>query len=133
MIWSWYQTITPATHTGEASNSNKGYIQNRRMIVFRHNGEIIEYDWCNRRRRTFRRLAVVDEPWPRLIQGFDSVYALAQEAIRHGGRLTFLIEELLTKDTVEYDAIHRGGAKWKFLPRSITHKNQGDVWSRARV
>lgn len=62
-----------------------------------------------------RRLAVVDEPWLRLIQGFDSVYALAQETIRRNRRLTALIEEHLTKDTVEYDAIYRGGAEWKLL------------------
>jgi len=62
-----------------------------------------------------RRLAVVDEPWLRLIQGFDSVFALAQEAIRRGWRLTTLIEEHLTRDTVEYDAIYRHGAKWKLL------------------
>ena len=62
------------------------------------------------------RLAVVEEPLLRLIQGFDSVYALAQEAIRRGRRLTTLIEEHLTKDTIEYDAIYRGGAEWKLLP-----------------
>jgi hypothetical protein len=51
-----------------------------------------------------RRLAVVDEPWLRLIRGFESVYALVQEAIRRGRRSTTLVEEQLTKDTLEYDA-----------------------------
>jgi hypothetical protein len=62
------------------------------------------------------RLAVVDEPLLRLIQGFDSVYALAQVAIRSGKRLTTLIEDHLTKDTLDYEPIYRGGAEWKLLP-----------------
>jgi hypothetical protein len=63
-----------------------------------------------------RRLAVVDEPALRLIHGFDSVYALAQEAIRICKTLTSLIEDHLTKDTFEYDPIYEGRAEWKILP-----------------
>lgn len=63
-----------------------------------------------------RQLAVVDEPCLRLIQGFDSVYAMAQEAILRGKRLTTLIEEHLTKHTLDYDPIYKGGAEWKLLP-----------------
>jgi hypothetical protein len=54
----------------------------------------ISTQWRNHRVRLVqlkaedvRRLAVVAEPWLRLIQGFDPVYALAQEAIRRGRRL----------------------------------------------
>jgi hypothetical protein len=66
--------------------------------------------------RDVRRLAVVDEPSLLLIQDFGSVYALAQEAIRSGRRLTALIEDHLTKDALDYDAIYRGAAEWKLLP-----------------
>jgi hypothetical protein len=70
-----------------------------------------------------RRLAVVDEPLLRLIQGFASVYVLAQEAIRSGKRLTTLIEDHLTKDTLDYEPIYRGGPEWKLL-RSIDHPEE---------
>jgi hypothetical protein len=66
------------------------------MIVFSRNHRV---RLVQLKAEDVRRLAVFDEPLLRLIQGFDSVYALAQEAIRSGKRLTTLMEDHLTKDT----------------------------------
>jgi hypothetical protein len=62
-----------------------------------------------------RRVAVVEEPKLRLLRNFDSMYALAQTAIANGGKLTSLASNHLTDDTVDYDQVYEGHAKWKLL------------------
>jgi hypothetical protein len=62
-----------------------------------------------------RRVAVVEEPKLRLLRNFDSMYALAQTAIANGGKLTGLASNHLTDDTVDYEQVYEGHAKWKLL------------------
>ncbi len=63
-----------------------------------------------------RRVALVEEPVLRLIRGCSSVYSLAQEAIESGRKLPALVASHLTDESLDYDAIYRGAAKWKLLP-----------------
>jgi hypothetical protein len=62
-----------------------------------------------------RRVAVVEEPKLRLLRNFDSMYALAQAAIANGGNLTGIASDHLTDDSVDYDQVYEGRAKWKLL------------------
>jgi len=62
-----------------------------------------------------RRVALVEEPHLRLLD-VESVYSLAQAAIRSGTRLTELIKRAATSDRIGYDAVYDGAAEWKLLP-----------------
>jgi hypothetical protein len=62
-----------------------------------------------------RRVALVEEPKLRLLHTFDSLYALAQAAIGSGGKLTSVAGDHLTDESLDYDQIYGGGAKWKLL------------------
>jgi len=63
-----------------------------------------------------RRVAMVEEPNLRLLRDFDSVYALAQAAIAHGGQLSSVVDGHLTGDTLDYDDVYTGASGWKLLP-----------------
>jgi hypothetical protein len=62
-----------------------------------------------------RRVARVDEPLLRLLDGADSVLALAEMAIAAGMSLPLLVDQRTTSDTVEYDAVYAGAASWRLL------------------
>jgi len=63
-----------------------------------------------------RRLAVVEEPGLRLVRDFDSLYAAAQAAIERSEKLTSLVSNHITEETLDYDQIYRGELNWKLLP-----------------
>src|SRR5580658_9547717 len=62
-----------------------------------------------------RRVAVVEEPKLRLLRDFDSVYGLAQAAIARGGKLTSVVADHLTDESLDYDPIYGGNEQWKLL------------------
>jgi hypothetical protein len=62
-----------------------------------------------------RHLAMVEEPKLRLLRDFDSLYALAQEAIENGVRLTTLAGNHLSDETLDYEEIYQDNAAWKLL------------------
>ena len=62
-----------------------------------------------------RRVAVVEEPKLLLLRDFDSVYGLAQAAIAGGGKLTSLAANHVGDESLDYDQIYGGSAKWKLL------------------
>src|SRR5262245_31293248 len=64
-----------------------------------------------------RRVALVDEPHLRLIDGAGSVYELAHEALAIGERLSSLVRERATGKLLEYEPIYRGdrGSPWRLL------------------
>jgi hypothetical protein len=64
----------------------------------------------------FRRVALVDEPHVRLLEGCSSVYSLAQDAIASGVKLTALAGQRATKDLLEYDSLYQGKSEWHLLP-----------------
>lgn len=67
------------------------------------------------RRGSTRRVARVDEPSLRLLDGVDSVLALAERAIAGGVTLPALVDQRTTSETVEYDAVYEGASDWRLL------------------
>jgi hypothetical protein len=62
-----------------------------------------------------RRVAVVQEPKLRLLRGFDSTMALAQAAIANGGKLSSVVADHLTDESLDYEPIYEGRSEWKLL------------------
>src|SRR6266540_4934934 len=70
-----------------------------------------------------RRVALIDEPYVRLLEGFGSVYALAQVAIASGMPLSALVRDTATGDRLDYDPIYHGLSPWRLLP-PIDHPHE---------
>lgn len=62
-----------------------------------------------------RRVAVVDEPNLRLLDGHASTYALAQAALASGQSITAAIDAATTNGAVDYDAVYDGRSEWRLL------------------
>lgn len=63
-----------------------------------------------------RRVAVVDEPNVRLLEGVESVYGLARRAIAKETTLPMLLAQHGTGAALPYDPIYDGRAEWELLP-----------------
>jgi hypothetical protein len=63
-----------------------------------------------------RRVALVDEPQLRLLDGVDSTHAAATLAIDTGESLSALVQRLATGPTLDYDAVYEGRSAWRLLP-----------------
>lgn len=63
-----------------------------------------------------RRIAVVEEPRLRLLEGYSTVYELASACLREGSSLQSAIENRATDEFLDYDPIYSGESKWKLLP-----------------
>jgi len=70
-----------------------------------------------------RAVAVVEEPHLRLLHQAASIYALAQEAIANGVKLSALVQQKLSNLVLEYDAIYTGQSEWRILP-AIDHPDE---------
>lgn len=66
-------------------------------------------------RGSTRRVAQVEEPVLRLLDGVDSVLELAGRAIAERISLPVLVQRLATSETLEYDAIYNGSSAWHLL------------------
>ena len=62
-----------------------------------------------------RRVAAVEEPRLRLLDA-ESVYSLADAAIRTGVKLSEMVEKAATQEFLNYDPIHDGSSEWTLLP-----------------
>jgi hypothetical protein len=62
-----------------------------------------------------RRVARVDEPLLRLLDGPDSVLALAEMAIAGGVSLAAMIDRHISSQTLEYDAVYTGVSPWRLM------------------
>ena len=67
-----------------------------------------------------RRVAVVDEPHLRLLDGIDSVYALAREALAHGRPLDDVIAARTGQELLLYDEVYAGTSPWR-LTAPVNH------------
>lgn len=65
---------------------------------------------------TKRVVAEVQEPGLRILRDFESVYAIALEAIRSGEGLTALAARQRGEEVLDYDSIYQGGDAWRLLP-----------------
>ena len=62
-----------------------------------------------------RRVARVEEPSLRLLEGVESVLALAERAIAADVALPALVDEHAGTETLEYDAIYHGASPWRLM------------------
>jgi hypothetical protein len=60
-----------------------------------------------------RRVALVEEPGIRLLEGCRSIYDLASECLNEGASLANGVELRRSHDLLEYDAVYAGGAEWR--------------------
>ena len=74
---------------------------NTRLVQLRHGSK--------------RCVARVEEPSLRLIDGVDSVLALAEMAIASGVSLPAIVDRHISSQTVEYDAVYTGASPWRLL------------------
>jgi hypothetical protein len=63
-----------------------------------------------------RRVALVEEPHLRLLDGCGSIYELANSAISGAVKLSDLARRQATGDLLDYDPIYRGHSEWQILP-----------------
>jgi len=63
-----------------------------------------------------RRVALVEEPYLRVLDGCTSVYDLATTAIHTGSKLTDLARKRLTTERLDYDLVYGGKSEWQLLP-----------------
>lgn len=76
------------------------------------------------RNGTSRRVAVVDEPRLRLLDGVHSVLELAQEAAAAATSITALIRaKAAGGEPLDYDAVYAGRSPWRLLP-PIDHPSE---------
>jgi hypothetical protein len=75
------------------------------------------------KRGDVRRVALVEEPRLRLLEGCKSIYELANSAISTGVKLSALARQRATSDQLDYDPIYRGQSDWRILP-AIDHPEE---------
>jgi hypothetical protein len=63
-----------------------------------------------------RRVAVVEEPHVRILDGCTSVYELASLALRTGSKLSDEAQKRFTPERLDYHVVYRGTSEWKMLP-----------------
>ena len=63
-----------------------------------------------------RRVALVEEPRLRLLEGCQSVYGLAWDCLNEGVSLAAGIERRKTNELVDYDAVYAGDPGWRICP-----------------
>jgi len=68
------------------------------------------------KRVDIRRVAIVEEPHLRLLDGCHSVYELATSAVAGALRLSDLVRKCATGDLLDYDPIYRGHSDWRIQP-----------------
>src|SRR6476646_7593498 len=67
------------------------------------------------RKGSDRRVAIVDEPRLRLLDGVTSVYELASSAIAAGGELSRAASSRASSELLDYDEVYSGQSAWKLM------------------
>lgn len=70
-----------------------------------------------------RRVALVEEPYLRVLDGCDTVYELAQLAIKGRTKLSELVQNRRTSERLEYDEVYGGKSVWRLMP-PINHPDE---------
>src|SRR6478672_5761721 len=63
-----------------------------------------------------RRVALVDEPYLRLLNQCASIYDLANSALGSKQSIRATIESLISDEQVAYDKVYGGASEWRLLP-----------------
>jgi len=64
---------------------------------------------------TERRVALVDEPYLRCLEGVSSVYELAQSCLQKSASMSAEAGRLATGETLSYDEVYDGLSTWRLL------------------
>ncbi len=75
------------------------------------------------KRGDVRRVALVEEPRLRLLDGCRSIYELVNSALTTGVKLSALARQRATSDQLDYDPVYRGESEWRILP-AIDHPEE---------
>jgi hypothetical protein len=67
------------------------------------------------RKESTRRVAIVEEPRLHVLGDCESVYALVEEALANGERLSALAQRKATPELLDYDTVYRGASGWRLL------------------
>ena len=67
------------------------------------------------RKNSTRAVALVDEPRLRLLDGVNSIFQLAQQAVDSKISLVALVQKKATGEPLDYDPIYNGQSDWKLL------------------
>jgi hypothetical protein len=70
-----------------------------------------------------RRIALVEEPHLRLLDGCRSIYELANLVITGGEKLSEAARTKATSEVLEYESIYKGQSEWRILP-PIDHPDE---------
>src|SRR6266581_4517836 len=70
-----------------------------------------------------RRVALVEEPHLRVLDGCNSVYELAQSAIKERVKLIDMTRKRLTSERLDYDLVYNSNSEWRLLP-PIDHPDE---------
>lgn len=70
-----------------------------------------------------RRVALVEEPYLRVLDGCTSVYELALSAMKAGSKLSDLTKKRLSTERLDYDQVYSGRSEWQMLP-PIDHPDE---------
>jgi hypothetical protein len=70
-----------------------------------------------------RRVALVDEPRLRLLDGVASIYDVAHTAIAEGTDLSQVVRQRAIGETLDYDPIYESRSEWRLLP-AIDHPQE---------
>lgn len=70
-----------------------------------------------------RRVALVDGDQLRLLEGFDSAYALAQAALQRRVKLSELVQSCPATQALSYDEVYSLKSEWRILP-SFDHPQE---------
>ena len=70
-----------------------------------------------------RKVALVEEPRLRLLDGVKSIFQLAREAVDSNNSLAGLVQKKVTGEFLDYDPIYSGNSKWHLLP-AIDHPDE---------
>jgi hypothetical protein len=62
-----------------------------------------------------RGIGLVEEPKLRLIEGFNTIYDLAQECVSAGQRISYFVGQRLSADELDYEQVYAGKSAWKLL------------------
>lgn len=73
--------------------------------------------------RDARRVALVDEPYLKLIEGFGSIYELANFAMHSDVKLSEIARQRATGDALEYDPVYQGRSETRILS-AIDHPTE---------
>jgi hypothetical protein len=75
------------------------------------------------RRGNTRRVALVEEPHLRLLDGCSSIYELANIALASDLSLSDLARQRTRRDTLDFDSVYSGHSEWRILP-AVDHPEE---------